>query len=223
MSGETARSPALGAVTGHACRHEASPPGRKQVTHQRILDAALRCFTERGYRATTIEQIADHAGTAVPTFYRHFESKGHLLYPLLHHLEAAVATTLRALDRLDVSRLATVRRWLDDYMATWQRVHRLCDAHWEAMSLDSAYAERAMCDVLEFASIMENVLAAMSERARARFKIKMGLLLMLLDRMASCVAVERSASRAEEVLSEFSKMLWSVLNENPEPEKAARS
>lgn len=52
-------------------RHQASKPG----TAERILAAARRAFGEHGYRATTTRAIAELAGVAEPTVFRHFGSK----------------------------------------------------------------------------------------------------------------------------------------------------
>jgi len=45
------------------------------ATKAAILAAARDLMAERGYSATTIEQIADAAGVAVQTVYKHFGSK----------------------------------------------------------------------------------------------------------------------------------------------------
>jgi AcrR family transcriptional regulator len=59
---------------------------RKQQASQtklRILDAAQRLFTDRGYGATTIESIAIEAGVATDTVYASFGNKGGVLHKLL--------------------------------------------------------------------------------------------------------------------------------------------
>lgn len=40
-----------------------------------ILNAALVLFAERGYDATTVPKIAEHAGVGAGTIYRYFENK----------------------------------------------------------------------------------------------------------------------------------------------------
>jgi AcrR family transcriptional regulator len=46
---------------------------------QRLVLAAVDLFTEQGYDATTVAQIADRAGVTKSTFFRHFPDKRELL------------------------------------------------------------------------------------------------------------------------------------------------
>lgn len=48
---------------------------KKAETRQRLQEQALRLFTERGYEATTVEQIAAAAGVSHMTFFRYFPTK----------------------------------------------------------------------------------------------------------------------------------------------------
>lgn len=52
------------------------------LTHQRLVRAALELFTTEGYHVTTTPQLAKKAGVAEGTIYRHFRSKQHLLNEL---------------------------------------------------------------------------------------------------------------------------------------------
>ncbi|MFB9995160.1 TetR/AcrR family transcriptional regulator [Deinococcus oregonensis] len=49
------------------------------ATRQLIIDAATTLFLERGYVATTIDTIAQHAGVAVSTVYNTFGNKSGIL------------------------------------------------------------------------------------------------------------------------------------------------
>jgi AcrR family transcriptional regulator len=49
---------------------------RKKLRIRRALaDAALRLFTEKGYAATTLEEVADQADVSKSTFFRFFPAK----------------------------------------------------------------------------------------------------------------------------------------------------
>jgi len=52
---------------------------RARATRRRIIDAAAHLFAERGYGATTLDQVAERAGVAVQTVYFHFGNKAALL------------------------------------------------------------------------------------------------------------------------------------------------
>jgi len=48
---------------------------KKQRTRRALADAALRLFTEQGYDATTLEEVADQADVSKSTFFRFFPAK----------------------------------------------------------------------------------------------------------------------------------------------------
>src|SRR5260370_14427016 len=52
---------------------------KKQDTAERIYRAALRLFRERGYAATTIDEIAQAAGVANGTFFSYYPIKDAVL------------------------------------------------------------------------------------------------------------------------------------------------
>ena len=54
-----------------------------RATRLKVIDAASRLFTEHGYPATTLEQVAGAAGVPLPTLYRLFGSKRALLAAVL--------------------------------------------------------------------------------------------------------------------------------------------
>jgi len=84
----------------------ASPPspvnkhlGRRErraaETRERLFRAALRLFEERGFSATTVEDITEAADVGKGTFFNYFPSKEHIIAAFgqlqLGKLQAAVA------------------------------------------------------------------------------------------------------------------------------------
>lgn len=72
---------------------------RARQTRQRIVDAALELFLERGYVATTIEAIAKQAGVAPATVYQAFGTKQAILAAALDITVAGDDQPLTVLDR----------------------------------------------------------------------------------------------------------------------------
>jgi len=58
---------------------------RAQATRRRMMEAAYRVFSERGYAKTTMEAIAAEAGVAVQTLYFTFHTKAELLQAAFEH------------------------------------------------------------------------------------------------------------------------------------------
>jgi len=54
-------------------------PSEVVVTGTALIEAAGEVFTEQGYDATTVAQIAERAGVTKSTFFRHFSDKRELL------------------------------------------------------------------------------------------------------------------------------------------------
>jgi AcrR family transcriptional regulator len=87
---------------------------RKKVqTRRRLQEQALRLFTERGYEATTVEQIAAAAGVSHMTFFRYFPTKEDVV--LSDDYDPMLASLIRARPRTEhpVTRIhAAVREGL---------------------------------------------------------------------------------------------------------------
>ena len=79
---------------------------RARRRRQRVTDAALRLFLERGYVATTIEAIAAEAAVAPATVYQAFGTKQAILARVLDQAIAGDAEPAGLLDRDWVKRAA---------------------------------------------------------------------------------------------------------------------
>ena len=69
--------------------------GRARARQQRILDAALRVFSRRGYRDASVEEIADKSSTSKGGIYFHFPGKEAIF---LHLLDRTVARLRAKID-----------------------------------------------------------------------------------------------------------------------------
>jgi AcrR family transcriptional regulator len=90
---------------------------KKETVRNAILDSARDLFSERGYHRTTLQDIAQLAGTGVSSLYSYFPSKLHLLYAVVEpwqkdcfeRLETRVRTIKQPREKLRVTLLGIWR------------------------------------------------------------------------------------------------------------------
>ena len=58
---------------------------KKQETRSKIMEIALRLFSEQGYYSTTTRQISQEAGVNEITLFRHFGTKEKLFQETTEH------------------------------------------------------------------------------------------------------------------------------------------
>lgn len=85
-------------------------------TRERILDAALTLFAERGYDATSMREISEQLGITKAALYYHFDSKADIVRSMLADTERKVselAAWARAQPRTPDLRRQVLIRWSD--------------------------------------------------------------------------------------------------------------
>ena len=65
---------------------------RSERSQRRVLDGALHLFSHRGYRATTVRDIADEAKVSTGNVYHHFPDKESIFRTLLDEFSAITET-----------------------------------------------------------------------------------------------------------------------------------
>src|ERR1700709_2528112 len=77
--------------------NDRSPNG---LTAERIHEAGLTLFNERGYTGTTVRELADACGLTPGAIYNHYASKEALLFAIVDRVhdeaDAVLSATLRA-------------------------------------------------------------------------------------------------------------------------------
>jgi AcrR family transcriptional regulator len=77
--------------TKNAVRLKRPGPGRLSAEQtaelpNRLLDAALKLFSQNGFERTTMDQIAREAGASTKTIYARFSNKEEVLHAVVHRL-----------------------------------------------------------------------------------------------------------------------------------------
>jgi AcrR family transcriptional regulator len=91
-----------------------------RARQQTILRAALSLFLDKGFGATTLDQILERSGASVGSFYHHFESKVEVAAALyLQTLESYQAAFIKELRRHGEAR--TGIEWTVRHHLRWTR------------------------------------------------------------------------------------------------------
>jgi len=112
---------AKAAETGATAPGEDAPRGRRQ----QVLEAAARRFSEGGFHATSMRDIAADVGFLVGSIYYHFESKD-ALFVAVHRAAVDMMTN-------------TVSAALENVTDPWDRLEAAAAAHCEALNGDNAF------------------------------------------------------------------------------------
>lgn len=100
-----------------------TPDTVRGPARDRLVSAAFTLFDERGFEQTTVEEIAERAGTGRTTFFRNFRSKEDVIFPdherLLATVRERLSTASPATAAVAVAEAA--RLVLQEYLAEGER------------------------------------------------------------------------------------------------------
>lgn len=92
-------------------------------TRARLLDAGMTVLADKGYHAARVDDIVKAADVSHGTFYLYFANKQELLKALAVQCADEMTGVIAALGPVspDPAGQATVREWLGEFVATYQR------------------------------------------------------------------------------------------------------
>ena len=79
---------------------------QREQSQQRIIEAGLRLFSEKGFGSTSIRQIAKEAGISLGLLYNYYESKEDLLKSVIQECRRDVVTSFEGTLDQDITDLA---------------------------------------------------------------------------------------------------------------------
>ncbi|UKA60740.1 TetR/AcrR family transcriptional regulator [Arthrobacter sp. FW306-2-2C-D06B] len=118
---------------------------QKQLTRDMIVERALELFTEKGYAATTIDEIAAAAGTTRVTFYAYYPSRSDLMRDFMARVNAVLdradgpdkaSTAVELVDVVREGKLPGILAWLESRAALWPVFRPYLDVLDEAAAVD---------------------------------------------------------------------------------------
>lgn len=187
----------------------------RRITNNRIADAAKKLFQKKGYRATSVNDIVQAAGTTATTFYRHFKSKSNLAGIIQRELYSAVELQAARLDTVET--LGDIRSWLDGYVTMWRQNHLLCEAYWEATLTDDALRREIIPDTMSLTAKLGTLLSRLTdteyEQPRTGMQLRLSMILLALDRIAYLAESDDTEKLGKVLLDEFAIVMHRALFE----------
>ncbi|WP_131683562.1 TetR family transcriptional regulator [Pseudarthrobacter sp. YALA5] len=118
---------------------------QKKLTRDVIVERALALFTEKGYAATTIDEIAAAAGTTRVTFYAYYPSRSDLMRDFMARVNEVLdradgpdsgSTAADLVDVVRAGELPGILAWLESRAALWPVFRPYLDVLDEAAAVD---------------------------------------------------------------------------------------
>lgn len=119
---------------------------QKEMTRRLLLSTSLELFAQKGYAATTIDDIASKAGTTRVTFYAYFPSKADVARALLAELNQILeraaseqhgSTATALVDAVENGSLEALTAWIRGRSAHWEEIRPYLNAITEAGIVDA--------------------------------------------------------------------------------------
>lgn len=93
-----------------------APKRRRGITRDELLQAAAELFARKGYRATSLEDVADTLGVKKTTIYHYVRSKEVLLVDIYETMLDLIETRLRPISRAGLPPDERLRRLIHAYI-----------------------------------------------------------------------------------------------------------
>ena len=127
---------------------------KKQRTRELIASTALALFSERGYHATTVADVAAAANVSERTVFGYFATKEDLLFA--DHLALAQDLASALAERGDVSALDTLRAFVVENVGRFDRQARI---RWEIVRHDELLLSHQRMRQAAFGDVIARAIA----------------------------------------------------------------
>jgi AcrR family transcriptional regulator len=143
---------------------------KREATYQQMLEAGLKCFSDKGYASTTLGDIVACTGHTKGAFYGHFKSKEELFFHVLDFQIQMTAgwtdipkqfspvnTTLEEVLKITLTNLAQKLKEIDNWIVV------LVDFYWQTKHLPE-YHEKLKEKYHEWVAGIEILVKVLQER-----------------------------------------------------------
>jgi AcrR family transcriptional regulator len=140
---------------------------KKEATRQRIIEAGVRVFTERGIEAATVDEIAAAADVGKGTIYNYFETKEDIVVAFMVDIEKKIQHEAMRLSRSSRSLNQVLTEFVLYHWRSKEPYHGFVRVFMAQM-----YAAAFLPRILELQKVIDPPLEAVFGRLRDRGLIR---------------------------------------------------
>jgi AcrR family transcriptional regulator len=186
---------------------------------ERILETATRLFYESGFRATSMESIADELSATKPFIYYHFKNKYDLLDEIAMRVTGLANGALEDAVQADADPAAVLSNMVRNYARLVLERQRIIAVFWrEESNFTEATRERVERERQRFTSALSTVL--LQGNARGMFEVDQpaltALAIMNLITFTYTWYRESGALSHGELYDHFVKLTMRMVNCQPQ-------
>ena len=171
-------------------RHDTGPNGKalslrdeqKRLTRRRLIEGALAAFEQKGYAATTIDDIVAEANASRATFYLHFKSKADVVLVMTETLGRRWRELYLELTSGGRLSRKALYEWLDGVVENYQTNRVSLQAIDHAVAIEPAVAEVDLATRQESIAVMAESIERWYGGDGDDARVRAALLLVQMDR-----------------------------------------
>jgi TetR/AcrR family transcriptional regulator, fatty acid metabolism regulator protein len=132
-----------------------------------LLEAAVRVFAAKGFRASRVGDIAVEAGVAHGLLYHYFSSKDEVLETIFRETWSALVADTRRVEAADVPLREQLRRFAKIYLGSWLATPELVRVLVREVARSPEVGDR-VDEIRELFQVVQGMIEAARERGEVR-------------------------------------------------------
>lgn len=156
---------------------------QKELTRNRLIEAARTVFGRDGYSASRVEEITAAAGASRATFYLHFKTKADVVRELMTPLAEELQDLYRSLDQTVDPTWDNLRDWIIEATRYYERNRESVAIVHEAIGVEQSLAEHNLDSTTAGIDAMTTFLAKQDAKQRATAHLRLTLFSLQLGRV----------------------------------------
>lgn len=196
------------------------PQTLKKEIKEKILQSALDCFLEKGYRHTSMQEVAQNAGIAAGNIYNYFKNKEEvfstLINPVLVRVKSIFEVRAKDLPELNhEDRMGFAQRRMEEFIQVYQSNRKVFVLLFEKSN--STKFESTKADVIEsFSAAILHAKSSLTARAATKEQTMLikGFATAYVSGIISILLEKSDESLKLNVLQEFLPFMRTKLSDS---------